>query len=88
VAGDHIGIGRVENNFHLQLINEVWHYQNALSDSGTLQRAGRVGSRKAVRILFTEIDAAVFSTGVSPWIKMALSIFKNTVDIICWVAIV
>jgi hypothetical protein len=83
-----VGINKFESNFHLQLINEVWHYQNVLSASETLQRAGRVGSRKAVQKLFTEIDAVVFSTGVSQKIKMAPSIFKNTVNIICWVALV
>jgi hypothetical protein len=44
----------------VQLIAEVWHYQNALSALETLQRPRHARSRKAVRIFFAEAASVEF----------------------------
>jgi hypothetical protein len=66
MAGEQIGIGKVESNFQLQLSDEVQHYQNVLSALGTVQPARRAGSQKAARVLFAEEAAVEFLLGREP----------------------
>jgi hypothetical protein len=72
----------------LQLIDKVWHYQNAPSVLGTLQRTHHVGSRKAAPVFSQKEPLLNFSLGVSQLIKMAPSILKNTVRIVFGAVIV
>jgi hypothetical protein len=55
VAEKHIGIRKIQSNYQLRLIDEMWHYQNALSALGTIQRARRWGSQKAAQVFFAEV---------------------------------
>jgi hypothetical protein len=66
MAREHVGAGKVESNFWMQLSDEVQHYQSALSALGTLQHARRAGSRKAAPVFFAEATAVAFFLGREP----------------------
>jgi hypothetical protein len=52
MAGEHAGFGKTEKQFQLQLIDELWPYQNTLLALGMVQRAISTGSRNAARRSF------------------------------------
>jgi hypothetical protein len=84
VAGEYVGIGKIENNVQLQLIEEVWHCQNAISALGTLQRARRADLGKRLEYFLQKQPLFKSSPGVNQLIKMAPLILKDTVSIVFW----